>query len=260
MDSAYRPTPHYGRMSGPRAGPGLGVAVHDDARAGLVDAPASADAPASPPAQRLGRARWLDARLLLGVLLVLGSVVVGAKLLAGADDTTRVWATTRDLSAGTRLVAADVQARDARLVGNASRYLSADGPAPVGLILRRPVGKGELLPAAAVAARTLSGERLVMVPVERFHLPRALAHGEQVDVYVTPQDSATGQSTTPSALPRLVLAAAVVDGIEDDATRFGGGTTTVGVSLEVPAAKVAGLVGAVHRGAVDLVRVPGGGS
>jgi SAF domain-containing protein len=233
------------------------VAVHNDARAGLVGASGSDEAPASPPAQRLARARWLDARLLLGVVLVLGSVVVGAKLLAGADDTVHVWATTHELSAGTRLVADDVQVRDARLVGNASRYLSADGPAPVGLVLRRSVGPGELLPAAAVGSRSLSGERLVMVPVERFHLPRALAHGEQVDVYVTPQDSTIGSSTSSSARPRLVLAAAVVDGIEDDASRFGGGTSTVGVSLEVPARRVSGLVGAVHRGAVDLVRVPG---
>jgi hypothetical protein len=105
-------------------------------------------------AVRLSRARWLDTRLLLGLLLVLVSVVLGARLLAGADSRVEVWSVTRDLGADTPLSRDDVTATSVNLSGATHRYLSA-GQDPDGLVLTRPVGRGELLPAAAVGRTCL---------------------------------------------------------------------------------------------------------
>jgi hypothetical protein len=206
----------------------------------------------SPPARRLGAARWLDARLLVGVFLVLGSVVLGAKVIAEADDSVAVWAARADLAPGDTLDADDVEPRQVRMADLAA-YVG--GELPTGYVLTRPVGSGELLPRAAVAQPGDAGSRrIVTLPVERHHFPGTLAAGERVDVYVT----AASVGAQPAGPPEQVLAKALVEGVDADSTRFGGGMGSVGVALAVAPADVPALVGAIQRGAIDLVRVPQG--
>ena len=146
---------------------GAGAAVRQDGRAPRPDqpdvlaararrpsdlrgSPAVSDLPA-PSASRLSRARWLDARLLVGLLLVLLSVVVGAKVVADADQRVQVWSVTRDLGADTPLTGDDLAGhlgQPVRLDQPLSRRPSQDLE---GLVLTRPVGRGELLPVSAVA-------------------------------------------------------------------------------------------------------------
>ena len=206
----------------------------------------------SPPARRLRAARWLDVRLLVGVFLVLGSVMLGAKVVAEADNSVTVWAARADLAPGDSLDADDVEARQVRMADLAP-YIG--GELPAGYVLTRPVGSGELLPRAAVALPSESGSRrIVMVPVERHHFPGTLAAGERVDVYVT----AASVGAQPAGPPEQVLPKALVDGVDADSARFGGGTGAVGVALAVAPTDVPALVGAIQRGAIDLVRVPQG--
>jgi|1186.fasta_scaffold121275_2 Flp pilus assembly protein CpaB len=206
----------------------------------------------SPPAARVGRPRWRDARLLGGVLLVLASVVLGSRVLAAADDTTSVWAVSRDLAAGTSLRADDVERRDVRLGTAASTYLSARGDAPVGYVVSRPLHSGELLPASAVTpGGTAVQQRLVTVPVDRLHRPAGLRRGAQVDVYVTPTKSEAAPATT-----SLVLASVPVDDVVSDGGRLGPAGDAVGVVLRVPPGQVEALVAATRSGVLDLVQVP----
>lgn len=215
--------------------------------------------PGSPPATRLARPRWRDARLLLGVLLVLTAVVVGARVVAAADDTEPVWVATRALAAGSTLTADDVTTRSVRLDAAASAYLGVGGAAPAGYVLTRPVGAGELIPAAAVVAPDRAvATRLVTVPAERFHYPADLTRGGLVDVYVTP--AATGAGADAGwPEPTLVLESAVVAGVERESGRLGPTGSGVGVALSVAPGDVADLVAAIQAGTVDLVRVPADG-
>lgn len=207
---------------------------------------------ASPPAVRVSRPRWRDARLLGGVLLVLASVVLGSRVLAAADDTTPVWAVSRDLAAGTSLRADDLVRRDVRLGSAASTYLSARGSAPVGYVLSRPVRSGELLPASAVnPGGAAVQQRLVTVPVDRLHRPAGLRHGAQVDVYVTPTKSEPATTAT-----SLVLASVPVEDVVSDGGRLGPAGDAVGVVLRVDPGQVEALVAATRSGVLDLVQVP----
>jgi hypothetical protein len=223
---------------------------------------AAALAPASEKATRLARARWTDARLLLGVLLVMTSVVAGSRVVAGADRTGQVWSASTDLAAGTRLEPGDLQLRAVRLDSVARNYLAA-GTVPVGQLLLRPLSAGDLVPVAAVGSASGAGDRRqVTVPVATFHYPGDLTRGRLVDVYITPasdagtDDAAAAASRTGSGPPQLLLAGALVVDVEDGGTSFGGPSSTVGVVLSVPANDVAGLVGGLRRGPVDLVQVP----
>ncbi len=215
------------------------------------------DLPASPRATRLATPGWLDRRLVLGVLLVLVSVVVGARVLAAADTATPVWVAARDLAPGSTLAAGDVRPARVRLDGSGTRYVLAVGPPPVGYVLARGVGGGELLPRAALSrpGQAQRAAREVSVPVPAGHLPEDLLAGQLVDVYVTPGSAA---ATAPAAGGTRRVLAAVPVALRPRTTGLAAGGST-GVVLSVADGDAAGLVGALQEGRVDLVRVPSAG-
>lgn len=145
---------------------------------------------ASPRAQRLAPPRWLDARLVMGVLLVLVSVVVGARVLSSADRSQLVWAASKDLTVGSQLAEGDLEAVRVRLFDSGVEYLRAQGAPPVGYVLQRGIGAGELLPEQALSRPERDVDlRLVTVPVEAGHYPPTLRAGQRIDLWVTPESS-----------------------------------------------------------------------
>ena len=205
----------------------------------------------APAANRLPRARWLDARLLVGLLLVLLSVVLGAKLVADADERVRVWSLTRDLGPDVTLTEDDVDVASVRLDATASRYVSAEQDLD-GLVLTRPVGRGELLPVAAVGRADARAQRRVVIEVDRFGVA-GLAKGRVVDLYVVRE--ATGDGSP--APPELVLAdVTVAEDVRGGGSAFGGSGSKAGVSLLVDQADVPDVIDAVANGSVYVVQVP----
>ncbi len=209
------------------------------------------DLPA-PSATRLTRARWLDARLLVGLLLVLVSVVVGAKVVADADQRVQVWSVTRDLGVDTPLSGGDLRATSVNLSGATGRYLSAAQDLD-GMVLTRPVGRGELLPVAAVAQGDGGRQRRIVIEVDRVGVA-GLRKGRVVDVYVVPESP----SGAPPAPPDLVLAGVTVgEDVASGGGAFGGSGSKAGVTLLVDGADVPDLIDAVAHGDVYVAQVPG---
>lgn len=228
------------------------------------------DTPASPRASRLASPGWLDGRLVVGVLLVLVSVVVGARVLSSADRSTLVYAVTKDLAAGSVLDADDLEQVRVRLFDNADEYVAAGAP-PVGYLVRRGLGRGELLPRQALALpREDVDYREVTVPIDVGHLPPGLAAGSQVDVWMTPESlekqSAAGSADEAPADgsagdgpggAQLVLQGVTVLAVQADGGAFSG-STTIPVVLQVRPREVSSLVSAMSLGRIDVVRVPRG--
>ena len=228
------------------------------------------DPPASPRASRLATPGWLDGRLVLGLLLVLVSVVVGARVLSSADRSTLVWAASKDLTAGTLLAEGDLEPVRVRLFESAGAYVGAGGQPPVGYVVRRGLGAGELLPQGALTEPQRSAElRLVTVPVEAGHYPPTLRDDQRVDLWVTPRadpDPAAGPdpaaaTTAPGPAPLVlrgaqqVLSQVVVASgpVRDELAGAGG---TVPIVLQVRPEDVDEVVSAMGLGRLDLVRVP----
>jgi hypothetical protein len=200
----------------------------------------------SPRPRRISTPRWFDLRLVLGIVLVLAAVLVGALVVSRARHTEKELAVTRDLAAGTRVQTGDVHQIDVQLpddVRHDAAYLS-DPAQVVGKVLNRPLHRGELVPAAVLAAAGGS-QTTVSVPFEADAAPN-LARGERITVWlstrscpsivllpdVTVQDvraaasggfstSGTGQDVVVSVAPALAQRVVAALAIQDATIRAG---------------------------------------
>jgi hypothetical protein len=155
-------------------------------------------AQASPPASRVERSRWRDPRLVVGLALVAISALLGARVLGGADDSVGVWVAKRDLDSGRPLSTGDVMSRQVRFTAqrDADRYLSSDQPPPSGAVLSRPVGAGEIVPRQALGSTPRTAVTEVPLSVNTEAVPSTVGTGSVVDVWVTPEQAATGRPET----------------------------------------------------------------
>jgi hypothetical protein len=205
--------------------------LHDEPVArGLGEATAAGSAgggtplaPDVPPALRGHRPAWRDPRLWIGVVLVAASVVVGARVLAAADDTVQVWAAAADLGAGQRVGPDDLVAQRVRFAGGDALegYFTVDDELPANLELTRSVGRGELLPRAAVGVPQQTGLVEVPIAVEPELVPPSVQPGDVVDVYVVAPISADGQGQQQPLPDGPALTGATVVDAPAPASSFG---------------------------------------
>ncbi|HEV2088111.1 MAG TPA: SAF domain-containing protein [Cryptosporangiaceae bacterium] len=204
-------------------------------------------APASPPAARQPLPSWLDFRLVAGVLLVLISVLTGARVVASADQTTRVWAVDTDLAAGTVLTQDDLRPARVRLVDNADRYLPV-GEAPVGRTLTRDLGRGELVPRAALTAKPCGSE--VSIPVTTQHVPASLRKGFRIDVFATDKKEQGGTTMQ-------VLHAVTVQAVLKPTSGFLSANAEWSIVVRVPEDAAGAVFQAVRTADIDIAIVDG---
>lgn len=192
---------------------------------------------ASPPADRPTRSRWRDPRLAAGLAVVALCAVLGARLVGGADDTVGIWAARGALQAGQPVTGADLARRQVRFEDqeDADRYVSADDELPAGARLDRPMGAGELLPRAALAAGGPAGLTEVPLAVRTEAVPPSVQVGSTVDVWVTSDPGAAAASGRRPVRSRLVFADVPVVSAPAVGSSLGP-TTTRSVVVGVPTA------------------------
>lgn len=220
------------------------INVTDDASRGRSD-----QVPPSPPGNRQRvRKPYRQPRFIWGAALVVASVLLGVLVVGAADSRVTVWAASHDLAAGTVVTADDLIEVSVQL-SSPDRYLDARNSDIVGKRLSRQIMQDELVPVGAVDVG-LKEHRYVTVPVEPIHSPTDLAHGDRVDVYVSPRDSVSSGGAS-----RLVVARALVASVATDVDSAAG---ELAVVLDVETSQAAALVSASRGGVLDLVHVPAG--
>ncbi|WP_370247223.1 hypothetical protein [Nocardioides sp.] len=214
--------------------------------------PAAGPVTGAVPALRARRPGWRDPRLWTGVVLVVGSVVLGGRVVASADDTVAVWSVRTDVVPGAVLGPADLVPAAVRFreAADAARYLPADAPPPADLVVRRPLGAGELLPRAALGPAAEAGVQEISVPVAPLRVPPGVGPGAVVDVYVLGLAPADGRARSEEpGRPALADVGVVAAPPPSDAFAAGGERQLV---LAVPEADVPGFY-ALLAGAADPV-------
>lgn len=221
-------------------------------------APGAGAGPPSPSARRLASPRWLDLRLVVGVILVAVPVAVGARVMAASDDALPVVVAAADLAPGQQLTPDVVDTRDVRLGENHGHYLTDVEP---GQVVVRAVGRGELVPVAAVADEAETGAlRYVTLPLPGTEAPAGLAAGDLVDIWRVFSDD-SGETVRLLADVSVVGVSSSSGGLADSA-----GQVRVTVALDVDMADgdeeldvVTGeLVSAARAGLVYLTGRPAG--
>jgi len=159
------------------------------------------------------------------------SAYAGLMLTGDGQDAVRVAVAARDLPAGMQLQEDDYTLEWA-VVADPDRYLHQ----PAAGTLSRSVGRGELIPAAAIGGGAGDQQRLVAVPVDAERLPPTVQRGARVDVWL----AGTGSP--------VLAGASVVD--VADPEEWTGATATVVLAVDPDA--VADLLAATRAGAVDI--------
>jgi hypothetical protein len=132
-------------------------------------------------------------------------------VLGTSDDTVPVWAASDAMGAGQTINAGDLTVRRVHFAdsSDASLYLDADRPLASDLRLLRDIGAGELLPRAAVGPGADVSLRQVPISVASDQVPRDVAAGTVVDVYLRPATH-SGCQDAPVCSGRPVLAGVTV--------------------------------------------------
>jgi Flp pilus assembly protein CpaB len=190
--------------------------------------------------------------MIVGVLIVLVSVVAGVRVISAADRTVPVLVATADLVPGQPLTAELVEVQSVRLEHGVDTYLT--GEVGSGYVVVRPVGRGELLPSAAISpAAEVPEVRYVTLPLDAAELPHGISPGDVVDVWTTPLDD--GPAAT-LLLPAVsVTAASAGGGGFADASRQA--QVTLAVTGDDLHDVTAQLVAAARAGRVYLAALPG---
>ncbi len=202
----------------------------------------------SPVAGRLRRPGWRDPRLLIGLLLIAISVTAVTAVVRSADETSPYYAARATLTPGSVITRDDVRVVRVRIDGG--DYVAAREE-PWGRVVTRVVGKGELLPAGALAAAHSFDARTIAV---RTSLPLAdgIDAGSIVDIYLTSDDAAPKTGVVARGL--------TVESVEHDGGSFSG-TNIETVYVVVPKVGVEALLDALASGGgISVVGLAGGGA
>jgi hypothetical protein len=217
----------------------------------LTGSAGSIDGPVAP---RLRRPTWRDPRLLIGLVLLLSSVALGARIVALADHTEPVYAARATLPTGTPLTAEVLDVVRLRLSGTDAAYLDARRPLPIGQVLIRTVGAGEIIPLASIAPAAQILSRPVSIPLEG-EAPAGLTAGGLVDLWASARrrDAVGGGFDEPERIARTVEVFAV-------RTPGTGLSTSRAASVEVllPSETLAPVLDALaNQARVVVLPVPG---
>lgn len=205
-----------------------------------------------PAASRSKSGAWRDPRLWVGVALVAGSVVAGSVVVSAADDSTAVWAATRDLAVGEVVSAEDLALTKVAFERGETggHYLSVSETLPADLTVVHAVDAGELVPSSALGTAETQDVVAVSVAVGPEHLPVGVEVGSRVDFWVAGANRAQVGRAKPVLLDVAVLA---VPTAEDSFA----GTATRQLVVAVPKSEQNALAELLAASGEGLVRVVG---
>lgn len=228
------------------------------------------EVPSSPKAARQSLPRWLDPKLILGVLFVAASMVLGSQVVLRADQSIEVWAMADSVPEGIEIVPDEhLTTKRVRFINeaDAQRYLATSEDLGDGVRTVRGVGEGELLPANAVTRD--EDDQLRELPVEFSHAPANLAVGDEVDVFVVPDEDGgapeeevptDGEGPDPASEP-VLSGVRVLDTGSGESALGGAGTSQVTVQVTLDDSFSIGQMVAAMRalssgGTTYIVRLP----
>lgn len=204
-------------------------------------------------ARRLERPSWLNLRSILGAILFAIAFVAGNAVLMQAEDGHLVWVARRDLPSGSVLTGSELTLAAVDMApSQLEQYLGRRADLHEAILVR-PVRRGELLHASAVAAGGAGvSTRALTIPLDAAHaVGGALRVGDKVDVFAT---TSSGQR---EARTSLLVADVEVQDVLSEASFVTEDGALVGITVAVTPEDAARLAFAIRNAELDVVRVDG---
>ncbi|MDO4791469.1 MAG: hypothetical protein Q3999_03180 [Buchananella hordeovulneris] len=197
---------------------------------------------------RIGRPRFTDPRLLVGILLLCASVAIGALVVGRATSKLQYYMVVSPIEVGATVGPDQVRAIPANLGEAGERYLTR---LPQGMVARRSLAAGELLPTGALAAPQELDLRRVMVPLGG-ELPQTASIGAKAELWLLPEAGFGTGEKKPE--PELVATDLVIARLPEETGGFGRANGGGSVELVVPSGQVPKVLAGVNApGSLTLV-------
>jgi len=180
-------------------------------------------------------------------VIIIGSLclaLIGVLGLAGTGNQgTLLWSAAHDLPIGAKIHQSDLTAIRVT-VGSSERSYLKNLENISGEVAVRFIGKGELLPKAAIAHSTLpSTNRDLSLGIQLSDLPSDLAAGDLVDIYLVPRD--------PHAQSEKISSGLLVEKVDDRGRNLGG---SINILLSLKESEVIFVTDAISLGRLVVVR------
>jgi hypothetical protein len=190
---------------------------------------------------------WFDPRFAIGLGLIVASVAGVVAIVGAADASVQVYTAREALAPGDRVHADDLALTGVRVDGADRLYLLPDDVGDEGLVITKPVGRGELVPASAVGSAAGVRQAALVIGVTG-ELAASVAPGSTVDVW-----TATRTGTGEYEPPTVVVSSATVVRLVDDSGLMVD-SEAASVELLVPRSRLARLLEAIaNEAAVSVV-------
>ncbi|KKX96204.1 SAF domain-containing protein [Microbacterium sp. Ag1] len=198
------------------------------------------------------RAFWADVRFLIGIALVALSIGGVWLIVSAADDAVPVLQTTRTITQGQPVTAADFQVVDVRLGAAGEGYLGPDDLL-ADSVATRTLDGGELVPVSALTDAEDSRSTTVVIQ-STTGIPEGVAAGTVVEIWQAPPVD-EGRSYD---VPRILVADVIVrDVLEPEGVLAEAGTR---LEVVIDRADVADVLAAITGGSALSVVPVGAGS
>lgn len=203
-------------------------------------------------ATRARRLRWLNLRTVLGATLFSIAVLSGWTVMSSPTGKIRLLAATAAMPQGSRLEPRDLEVVEVDLPPTRAELYLGAGASVEGWALLRPVGPGELLPAASVTdSPDVAPGRSITIPLEADHaVGGALVPGDRVDVF------ASLGSKQGSARTSLLVGGAEVEAVVTGAGLVNESSLT-GITVSVSPLDAAKIAFAIRNADLDVARLEG---
>ncbi|SIT89101.1 SAF domain-containing protein [Microbacterium sp. RU33B] len=194
----------------------------------------------APDAVRARRhAFWGDARFFLGIALIAVSVAGVWFVVSASRHTAPVYAAARTIVVGEVVGADDVRVVEVALGQVAGTYLGSDDLAD-GIVATRTIGRGELVPQAAVGPAGDARTTRVVVRSD-VDVPASIEPGSIVEIWEAPLVERGVFDA-----PRILVPDATVVSVARDESMIGGGAAAL--ELVIPRSDVSATLAAMSGG------------
>jgi len=185
-------------------------------------------------------------RMIIACVLFLAALLTSFAFAALSDHSSRYWAASKPITAGSLISSEDLILVDAALIENADLYLGEERD-PIGMLSTQFIGTGHFLASEMLSDDSLQFD-IEQVPLNILtsDIPAMIEVGEPISLYWVP-NAIDNQSLSS---PELLLTGIFLESIDRKGSNFGSGMS---ITVSVESSQVSKILSGTSHGRLVVV-------